>query len=73
MKILLEKNQSDLLKQAGIAYSADDDYSIDDMVALEDAITDYVVYNEIDSSDNTTNFGDALLGVHDYIVEKYDS
>lgn len=69
MIVSLTSEQAEMLKRAGIEYSPDMDYDISD---LEDAITNYVMRNEIVNSD-TTEFGEELLAVHDLIVETYDS
>jgi hypothetical protein len=69
MKILLEQKQVDLLKRANIEYSPETNYDVSD---FEDTITDYVMTHEIIDND-TTSFGEALLALHDFIVDKYDS
>jgi hypothetical protein len=72
MKIELSKEQIELLARINAPYYPDRDYDDDELIALEDAITDYVVMHEIVDND-TTMFGEELLDVHSFIVDKYDS
>ncbi|MDR1692268.1 MAG: hypothetical protein LBR72_02830 [Oscillospiraceae bacterium] len=71
MKIQLDEKQSAALAKIGIPYSMETDYKGDALLELEDAITNYVVQNEINDS-GTTVFGEELLLIHDHIVKEYD-
>jgi len=72
MIISLPKEHAELLAELEIPYDPEKDYDSDALMALEDAITDYVLYYEI-SKNGTTELGNQLLGVHYYIVKHYDS
>jgi hypothetical protein len=72
MKIELSKDQIELLARINAPYYPDRDYDDDELIALEDAITDYVLEHEA-PNDEVTQFGEELLDVHSFIVDKYDS
>jgi hypothetical protein len=72
MKIELSKDGAELLARINVPYYPDRDYDDDALIALEDAITDYVLEYET-PNDKVTQFGARLLALHDFIVDKYDS
>jgi hypothetical protein len=73
MKIKLNDGQMALLKQIDVPYSSEMDYDDDGIIALEGAITDYVILVAVDENQNVTPFGEKLLDLHSFIVREYDS
>jgi len=72
LKIILSKEQIELLKYIKAPYESDKDYDDDAMILLLDSITDYVLEKEA-PHDEVTAFGEKLLDLHNYIVDKFDS
>ncbi|MDV0444816.1 hypothetical protein MmiAt1_03590 [Methanimicrococcus sp. At1] len=73
LKIELSEKQSNLLKRISAPYDPEKDYSDDDdLIELEHFITDYVLEHEVENGE-VSKFGEQLLAVHGYIIDKYDS
>lgn len=77
-KIKLSDEQIDALRRINAPYDPDQDYDTDytpeitPLDTLLQFIEDYVVAHEIKNNE-VTDFGEQLLLIHDYIVDKYDS
>ena len=72
-KIILSDEQIALLKKINAPYSPETDYDDDAVIELEDAITDYAVGCVMSDDDEEISFGDQLLDLHAFIIDKYDS
>jgi hypothetical protein len=68
---MFNNEQKQLLKKIDAPYYEREELTEDELIELQDFITDYVMQNEV--AEDTSEFGEKLLALHDLIVEKFDS